>query len=273
MARRNIAEKYAELPKGLRKPLWKFFHRLIQSRDRKHKIRFMNYGFVDEKLIHKPLDLEEEDAVERYSVNMYHQTVQEVNLEGKKVLEVGCGRGGGADYISRYLKPKSYIGLDLNHKVVETCNKDFGNPMLSFVQGCADDLPFENDEFDAIVNVESSRCYPDVLEFLKEVHRVLKPGGHLLFSDMRYQEDHPILQQQFEDAGLKVLVEKNILPNVLQALDADNERKKEWIKEKIKVKFLYKTAEEFAGTIGSQRYQLFKEGKMGYWHYVLQKPE
>jgi len=273
MARRIITEVYAELPKGMRKPLWRFFHRIIHSRDRKHQIRFMNYGYVDEELSKNPINLEEEDAVERFSVNMYHQNVQEVDLAGRDVLEVGCGRGGGASYISRYMKPKTYIGLDLNQKVVKACNKTFDTPGLSFVQGCADDLPFDDEKFDAVVNVESSRCYPDVLGFLHEVYRVLKPGGHLLFSDMRYKEDFPTLQKQFDEAGFKKLVEKDILPNVVASLEKDNERKQEWIREKAGAKFLYKTYEEFAGTVGSQRYQLFKDGRMGYTHFVLQKPE
>ncbi len=273
MPRRIITEVYAELPKGMRKPLWRFFHRLIHSRDREHRIRFMNYGYIDEELSISPIHLEEEDEVERYSVNMYHQTVREVNLEGKEVLEVGCGRGGGADYICRYLRPKTYVGLDLNKKVVKACNKTFDTPGLSFIQGCADDLPFEDGKFDAVVNVESSRCYPDMLGFLHEVYRVLKPGGHLLFSDMRYKEDFPTLQKQFNEVGFNKLVEKDILPNVVASLEGDHERRKKWIEEKAGAKFLYKTYEEFAGTIGSQRYNLFKQEIMGYYHFVLQKPE
>jgi ubiquinone/menaquinone biosynthesis C-methylase UbiE len=273
MARRNIVERYAEMPEKYRIPLWRFFHGLIQSKDRKHRVRFMNYGYVDQELSQNPIKLHEDDAIERYCVNMYHQTVQEINLKGKNVLEVGCGRGGGADYISRYMKPKTYIGLDLNGKVVKACNKTFDNPGLSFVQGCADDLPFEEEEFDAIVNVESSRCYPDMIRFLQEVKRVLKPGGHLLFSDMRYIEEHEMLKKQFAEVGFEILVEKNILPNVVEALESDDARRKKWINERVKSKFGRKSTQEFSGTVGSQRYQLFKDGKMGYWHYVLQKPE
>ncbi|MHA1112779.1 MAG: class I SAM-dependent methyltransferase [Promethearchaeota archaeon] len=272
MARRNIVERYAEMPEGMRKPLWRFFHGLIHRRDRKHRVRFMNYGYVDEEMAKSPINLKEEDAVERYCVNMYHQTVQEVDLAGKNVLEIGCGRGGGADYISRYMKPKTYIGLDLNQQVVKSCNKTFDNPGLEFVQGCADDLPFEEGEFDAIVNVESSRCYPDMMGFLHEAKCVLKPGGHLLFSDMRYVEEHEMLQKQFAEVGFKVLVEKDILPHVVKALEIDDERRKKWINERVKSKFGRKSTQEFSGTVGSQRYQLFKDGTMGYYHFVLQKP-
>ncbi|MBN2156455.1 MAG: class I SAM-dependent methyltransferase [Candidatus Lokiarchaeota archaeon] len=271
MPRRNIAEKYAEMTPGWRKPLWTFFHWLIQTKDRNHRIRFMNYGYIDQELSSSPIQLTEEDAVERFCVNLYHQNVSDINLQGKEVLEVGCGRGGGADYISRYMKPKTYVGLDLNKKVIKACNRTFTNPGLSFVQGCADDLPFEDEKFDAVVNVESSRCYPDMMGFLTEVKRVLKPGGHLLFSDMRYTEDHMVLKSQFEEAGFELLVEKNILPNVVEALEVDDVRRKNWIRKRIKSKFLLKTSEEFSGTVGSRRYQLFKDGKMGYWHFVLQK--
>jgi ubiquinone/menaquinone biosynthesis C-methylase UbiE len=268
---RNIVEKYAETPIWWRKPLWKFFHWLIHSRDKNHQIRFMNYGYIDETLTTSPIQLSEEDAVERYCVNLYHQNVSDISLKGKDVLEVGCGRGGGADYISRYMKPKSYVGLDLNGKVVKACNKNFTSPGLSFVQGSADSLPFGEYTFDAVVNVESSRCYPDMMGFLNEVMRVLKPGGYLLFSDMRYKEEKHILNKQFEEAGFKILKEKDILPNVVKALEIDDERRKKWIRKRAKSKFLIKSSEEFSGTVGSTRYQLFKDGKMGYWHYVLQK--
>ena len=67
---------------------------------------------------------------------------------------------------------------------------------------------------------------------------------------------------------------RNIILDLrFSSLEKDNKRKQEWIKEKAGAKMFYKTYEEFAGTVGSQRYQLFKDGKMGYWHFVLQKPE
>jgi ubiquinone/menaquinone biosynthesis C-methylase UbiE len=272
MPPRNIAEKYAELPEKLRVPLWRFFHGIINSRDKSYQIRFMNYGYIDEQLKNSPIPLEQEDLSEMYSVNMYHQTVDFINLTGKDILEVGCGRGGGAYYISRYMKPNRYIGLDLNKKVVKACNQKYKIPGLTFVQGEADNLPFHDNQFDVLINVESSRCYPNMMGFLKEVVRVLKPGGYLLFSDMRYVEEHHILQQQFNDAGFTIIIEKDILPNVMAALEEDNERKSKWIRDRVKNKYLIKTAEEFAGTKGSRRYRLFKDGKMGYYHYVLQKP-
>ena len=106
--------------------------------------------------------------------------------------------------------------------------------------------------------------------FLSEVHRVLKPKGHLLFSDMRTEEGNELLKEQFKNAHLKIIKEKNILPNVLKALKKDSERREKLILNKAP-KFLHKSASEFSGLIGTERYRLFEDGVMNYYHYTLQK--
>ncbi len=216
------------------------------------------------------MELTPEDEPERYCINLYHFDVASVNLEGKDVLEVGCGRGGGASYISRYFKTKSYIGLDLSKKAIRFCNKKLKNENLSFIQGNAEDLPFEDNSFDAVVNVESSRCYPHVDRFLAEVHRILKPGGFLLMSDMRLVNDLEPLREQFRQAHLELIEDKDILPNIVKALEMDSGRRENLINEKCP-KFLQKSAREFSGTLGSERYRLFKDGEMQYHRFRLQK--
>lgn len=109
-----------------------------------------------------------------------------------------------------------------------------------------------------------------LLSFLSEVHRVLKSNGYLLLSDMRTKEGNEILKEQFKNAHFKIIKEKNILPNVLKALQLDNERRKNLILKKAP-KFLHKSANKFTGLIGSERYRLFEDGIMHYYHYTLQK--
>ena len=55
-----------------------------------------------------------------------------------------------------------------------------GIPNLTFVQGDAEKLPFEDHMFDTVINVESSHCYGNMDAFVKEVARVLKPGDILV---------------------------------------------------------------------------------------------
>src|ERR1039458_1690296 len=64
----------------------------------------MNYGYADES-IH--LQLEEQDNINRYQLQLYHATASQVCIKDKDVLEVGSGRGGGSSYMKRYLGPRS----------------------------------------------------------------------------------------------------------------------------------------------------------------------
>src|SRR5437016_14665802 len=88
-----------------------------------------------------------------------------IDLKGLDVLEVGCGRGGGASYIMRYLKPKSMTGVDIAEKAIAFCKRYHTVEGLSFRYGDAESLPFDNNTFDVIVNIESSQCYGSIPRF------------------------------------------------------------------------------------------------------------
>lgn len=263
---KKLVENYVDLPGFVRKPLWRFWHSWIISREKKDVVMTcMNYGYAGLDNPHT-IDLQAADEDERYGLQMYHQAASWVPLEGKEVLEVGAGRGGGASYLARYLKPNSYVGLDLSEPGIEFCNSYFNVPNLRFVKGDAEDLPFEDDSFDAIVNVESSRCYPHIMKFFSEVKRVLRPDGAFLLTDMRWKDDVPRLREQLAESGFRIEAEKEIRQNVVHALDTDDPRKQALIGQRIP-KFLTKAFGEFAGVRGSGRYDSFASGEMEYWSF------
>jgi ubiquinone/menaquinone biosynthesis C-methylase UbiE len=146
---------------------------------------FLNYGYEDDPPMAIPLS--ESDEVNRYFIQLYHRTVACTDLTDKRVLEVSCGHGGGASYIARYLHPSSYVGLDLNPKGIEFCRRTHKLPGLEFVRGDAVKLPFPDESFDAVVNVEASHGYASFAAFLGEVTRVLRPGGDFLYADLRHR--------------------------------------------------------------------------------------
>ncbi len=239
-------------------------------RDTAFEFKFLNYGYAE---LNKPTDsitVLPEDEAERYCINLYHHNLGNFSVKDKVILEVGCGRGGGASYISRYFHPKSYIGLDLSKRTIRACNRYYKIPELSFQCGRAEALPFDPRQFDAVVNIESSRCYGDMPGFLLEVHRVLKSDGFFLFSDLRTPEGIDLLQTQFHQAQFTIVNHENITANVIYALELDNTRRINLIQRKIP-KILYKTMTEFAGTLDSERYQEFKNGALEYHWYILQK--
>ena len=57
------------------------------------------------------------------------------------------------------------------------------------MEGNAEKLPFADQSFDAVINVEASHCYPRFPQFLDEVARVLRPGGHFLYTDVRRRKE------------------------------------------------------------------------------------
>lgn len=144
---------------------------------------FLNMGYEEDPPMALPLAADDEPN--RFCIQLYHRTATQTDLRGTRVLEVSCGHGGGASYLVRTLGPTSYTGLDLNRSAIDFCRKRHHLSGLDFVQGNAESLPFADQSFDAVINVEASHGYPRFPCFLAEVARVLRPGGHFLYTDLR----------------------------------------------------------------------------------------
>ena len=83
-------------------------------------------------------------------------------------------------------------------------------PGLDFIEGNAEHLPFPDESFDAVINIESSHTYPHFSRFLTEVARVLRPGGHFLYTDVRNTPDIAAWQAALGDAPLRMVSERII---------------------------------------------------------------
>ena len=264
-----IVEKYAELPKPLRKPLWKWWHKTMNKYDSQNAANFMNYGYESLNGDPRPR-LVNGDESDRYCIQLYDHVVNRADLKGKKVLEVGSGRGGGASYITRYYEPESYVGMDISESSIAFCNNHYKVDKLSFKQGIAEKIPFEDDSFDVVVNVESARCYNDMQAFFNEVFRVLKKGGKLLLADMVYPKELSLLRERMKNAMFNAIHETDISGNVVAALEKDSERREQLI-DRIAPRILKNAARTFAGTIGTSRYNNFADGTFQYWSFVMAK--
>jgi ubiquinone/menaquinone biosynthesis C-methylase UbiE len=183
----------------------------------KDDVAFFNFGYEEDPPMAVPLDAADEPN--RTSIQLYHRTATQSDVNGKRVLEVGCGHGGGASYIARYLRPSSYTGMDLNPRGIALCRRMYKIPGLQFVQGSAQDLPFPNESFDVVINIESSHCYPDFPGFLSEVARVLTPGGHFLYADIRNRNHVAAWQKNLAGAPLTMLAGHDIHTEVARGLE------------------------------------------------------
>ncbi len=257
-----------QTPKPIKDQFMKFWYWYVTRRDKQSAVTFMNYGFSN----HQELELNETDEFNRYPIQLYDYMACHLDIENLDVLEVGSGRGGGAEYVSRSFKPKSYTGIDLNKNAVKFCNKHYSLKELSFTQANAQNLPYDENTFDVVINVESSHRYPNVDKFLKEVHRVLKPQGHFLFTDFR--EDHQIdrLHNQLCNSKMQIKKKEFITPYIIKALELDHNRRQMLIK-RLSPMIFRPIARDFAGLKGARMYRWFKTGKLEYLTYVMQKPD
>jgi fatty-acid O-methyltransferase len=177
---------------------------------------FLNWGYDDPQM---DLPLAESDEPNRYSIQLYHRTATQVDLTGKRVLEVSCGHGGGASYLMRTQGPASYTGLDLNSAGLDFCRKKHQLPGLDFVHGSAEKLPFSDQSFDAVINIEASHCYPQFPLFLTEVGRVLRPGGHFLYADARKRRQIAEWEEQLSNAPMQLVSESVINEQVARGVE------------------------------------------------------
>ena len=236
------------------KPLAKYSYplrtRYYTRYHRDDDVVFLNAGYEEDPPMAIPLAASDEPK--RYPIQLYHRTATQVDLSGKRVLEVGCGHGGGASYLMRTLHPASYTGLDLNPAGIAFCQKRHNLPGLEFVQGDAENLPFPDQSFDAVINIESSHCYPRFPRFLAEVARVLRPGGHLLYADLRSDVRITEWEAALADAPIRLLSHADIKIQVLRGMKSGVE--KNWPTPRL-LAYLRDVAREAAAWRGSSLYR------------------
>jgi SAM-dependent methyltransferase len=194
---------------------------------------FFNFGYEEDPPMALPLS--ESDEPNRFGIQLYHVTATQVDLSGKRVLEVSCGAGGGASYIVRTLHPASYTGLDLNPASIDFCRKRHNLPGLDFVQGDAENLPFADQSFDAVINVEASHQYPHFSRFLAEVERVLRPGGHFLYVDSRRRRAIAAWEAALAEAPMRLIAERAIDDEAMRGLRGNTQRSEEAISRRVPV--------------------------------------
>ncbi len=224
----------------------------------------MNYGYF--RYDFKP-QLSQEDEKERFPIHLYHYLCSKSSVKNVRVLEVGCGRGGGADYIVRTFSPKEYYALDISPTAIQLCNNFYNIDNLSFHEGSADKLPFDSQFFDIVINVESSHCYPNFHKFLSEVKRVLKPEGQLLITDFRSRSEFSDFDKLIHE-NFEIISYEDITNNILLALDKMSEKRKKQIKYFLP-NFLSDISSSFAGIKGSELYESFVKKELVYHMYTL----
>lgn len=108
------------------------------------------------------------------------------------VLDVGCGSGWAARLIAQLAREGRVVGIDVSDEMVRLAREESVNhPNVEFQVASAEQLPFKDAEFSYAFSMESLYYYTDIGQALREIRRVLKPGGVFVAVVDLYEENTP----------------------------------------------------------------------------------
>lgn len=117
--------------------------------------------------------------------------ISDIELSDKRVLEIGCGRGGFAVYFHEQYgsKYKEYIAADFSESAIEMGAKfaiDRGLNKIKFELQDIQNIIHDNNRFDLVISFETIEHVPNCKKAIDELYRVLKPGGQLILTTPNY---------------------------------------------------------------------------------------
>ncbi|MEW6053806.1 MAG: bifunctional demethylmenaquinone methyltransferase/2-methoxy-6-polyprenyl-1,4-benzoquinol methylase UbiE [Nitrospirota bacterium] len=103
-------------------------------------------------------------------------------IQCRRILDVCTGTGDMAIELCKFWRGKAHIdGLDFSHELLEVARRKIRNTklvdMITLREGNAEDLPYQDEQFDAITITFGLRNINDRLRALREFYRVARPGG------------------------------------------------------------------------------------------------
>jgi len=111
--------------------------------------------------------------------------------EDATVLDIGCGGGGTIKKLTRIVIKGKVYGIDYSEdsvKISQNANKGaIQAGRVEIRQGSVSCLPYPENTFDLITAIETHYFWPNLVNDLKEVLRVLKPGGTLIMMGGEYK--------------------------------------------------------------------------------------
>lgn len=141
------------------------------------------------------------DAGKGESMEHEHRPIVEPMLAmmqfspSETILDVGCGGGWLVRELARRVPEGRAVGMDLSDEMLDHARRNSANVgNAEFIVGSVDAIPRPADSFDKVISVESSYYWPDPAAGVREIFRVLRPGGSTWVL-INYYRDNPYCHQ------------------------------------------------------------------------------
>jgi SAM-dependent methyltransferase len=225
----------------------------------------LNYGFSAEP----EQTVIAADEPEFYCLRLYEHLLRDVPVESGALLELACGRGGGASFMSRTYRPDSLIGVDADPDNVR-CARDLPDlDDVEFLLGDSRRLEFADDSFDVVVLIAPAALETRRTRSFHEVLRVLRPGGYFCYADGCWADDD--CTEDLTAAGFDLLERQEITANVVRALRRDHRRRERWL-DMLATPDERERYREAAALPSSRTYRRLEAGQARYFSHRLQRP-
>ena len=135
-------------------------------------------------------------AIDRMFAPVAAALVQDTGIgAGQTVLDVATGPGEPALSIAALVGAGGRVtGVDIIPAMIEAARREAARKELdnaTFTVASADELPFDDDSFDAVVSRFGVMFFPSPVDGIREMRRVLKPGGRLALAVWHHARDNP----------------------------------------------------------------------------------
>ena len=119
----------------------------------------------------------------------------------RKILDVATGTGDFAFEAMKRLDPEKLVGIDISDGMLDVGRQKIKDRKLDdkmeFKNADSEALPFSDNQFDAVTVSFGVRNFQNLVPGLKEIYRVLKPGGHAVILEFSKPKGFPLKQIYF----------------------------------------------------------------------------
>jgi len=122
--------------------------------------------------------IENANALSHY--HRYYFVLNQIDLEGKVVLDIACGEGYGANILSG--KAKLVYGVDISSETIDHARKAYFKEKIKFLVASVASVPLEDKSVDIVVSFETIEHHNQHIQMMQEIKRVLKYDGILIIS-------------------------------------------------------------------------------------------